>query len=283
MQQINALFGAAVIEPAGAKWSCDKTDAFANPQNIDSYKGTVPCQPGDAGYSAPPATRASATVTAGTQTFREFVPMVTDDLLISSNNTSSINYKTDPTFFRYGNPDGSAPTFAANGDNNCAISNALVHRDPATPIFGAVLGTPTRFRVLHPSGVGTTGVFTVNGHVWAREPYINDSTAIGNNKQAQWMGSHDQHGSTDHFELVIASAGGKAGVPGDYLYTTFLPSQNKFGSWGVFRVVRLDAKGNPIVPVAPTDCQTDPKAKPEPAPKDNLQRFIRQPITAPPQ
>jgi hypothetical protein len=292
MQQINALFGAMVVEPAGAKWSCDKTDAFLHPENIGSYKGTVPCQPGDAGYAGAPATRASATVTAGTQSFREFVPMVTDDLLISANNTSSVNYKTDPTFFRYGNPDPTRPTpppiFDPNGDNNCAISNALptltpLGRDPATPIFGAVLGTPTRFRVLHPSGVGTTGVFTVNGHIWAREPYINDSTAIGNNKQAQWMGSHDQFGSTDHFEMVIANAGGKAGVPGDYLYTTFLPSQNRFGSWGVFRVVKLDTKGNPIVPVAPKDCQADPNAKPEPAPKDNLQRFIRQPIQSIPQ
>ena len=277
---INSLFGAMVVEPAGSTWKCDKS---LDTKSIDSYQGKVPCDPSDPGYTTPPATRASATVTEpGKNThFREFVAMVNEDLLITFNNTSAINYKTDPTFFRYGHPDASSQEFNTPGnDNNCAISNALVHRDPATPIFGAIAGTPTRFRLIHPQGTGTVQVFTLAGHVWQRNPYVQNSKAIGNNQESQWLGSHDNHAGTDHFDLVVEKAGGKFEIPGDYLYTTFLPvSQNPFGSWGVFRVAKLGPNGQPQVPDAPTSCTADPAAKPLPARENDLRRFIRQPLS----
>jgi hypothetical protein len=65
------------------------------------------------------------------------------------------------------------------------------------------------------------------------------------------------------------------GVPGDYLYTTFVPNQNMLGSWGIFRV--LDSSGNPLPPnnqaCVPTNTQPAPR-KSERDPND----FIRQPF-----
>jgi hypothetical protein len=287
LQHINGMFGAIIVEPAGSTWKCDSS---LDPTNLNSFQGNAPCDPSDPGYAGPPATRAAATVTEPLQKqhFREFVAMVNENLVISQSNKSAINYQTDPTYYRYGNPSGAVPQqFSPNFDNNCAISNALVSRDPLTPVFGAVVGTPTRFRLLHPSDVGTAQVFTLAGHVWQREPYVLDSKQIGNNKESQWMGSHDQFGSTDHFDLTVAKAGGKAGIAGDYLYTVFLPSQNRFGSWGVFRVAKL-VNGKPSVPASPPppDCPKDPAAKPEPQPqnvRDSLERFIRQPTVTKPE
>jgi hypothetical protein len=129
---------------------------------------------------------------------------------------------------------------------------------------------------MHPQGTGTAQVFTINGHVWQREPYTNNSTVIGNNQLSQWLGSHDSHGGTDHYDIVIAKAGGQNEVPGDYLYTSFVPNQNLLGSWGIFRV--LDSAGNQV-PSNPV-CNA-PAAAPLAAPRKSerdINDFIRQPF-----
>jgi hypothetical protein len=275
MQHQWSLFGGMVIEPAGSKWTCDALDS--NGKTIQ-----VPCEPTPGvptTQNLKNYTRASATVipAAGTQ-FREFVAMVNEDLILSSGNRSAINYRTEPTYYRYGNPNpggGPAlPNFSPSGDNSCAVSNALVAGDPQTPIFTANAGTPVRFRLMHPQGSGTAQVFTVNGHVWQREPYTNGSAVIGDNQLSQWLGSHDSHGGTDHQDIVIDKAGGQFGVAGDYLYTVFVPNQNMFGSWGIFRVLDNGKQvGNN------TTCTPLPSAPKPSAPlKDDLNRFIRQPI-----
>ena len=96
----------------------------------------------------------------------------------------------------------------------------------------------------HPMGTGDSQVFTVHGHNWQRNPYQKNSLIIGNNNLSQWLGSRDNHGSSDHFDLVIDKAGGTFGRQGDYLYTAYLPDQAALGAWGVFRV------GNPGTPAA---------------------------------
>lgn len=278
LQHINALYGGMIIEPAGSRWLCGEEGRLAS------------CDPPRPGQNIPypPTTRASATVTPSTvpipaRPFREFVTMISEDLKISSNNSSAVNYRTEPTFYRYGNPNASSPVFAANGDNDCAQSNALVQTsgqnllqaDPQTPVFTARVGTPFRFRMMHPPGTGTSQVFTLNGHVWQRNPYMNFSTQIGNNNQSQWIGSRDNHGATDHFDLVGGLAGGKNGVAGDYLYTVFLPGQSQLGAWGIFRV--LDANGKPVVgkpSCAPSQASPAPQTAPQ---LKGADRFLRLP------
>ncbi|MCI0590480.1 MAG: hypothetical protein L0Y67_02565, partial [Gammaproteobacteria bacterium] len=117
-------------------------------------------------------------------------------------------------------------------------------------------------------------VFTLHGHVWQWNPYKNDSREIGDNSLSQWQGSRDNHGSTDHFDLVVDKAGGEGGQAGDYLYTVFQPLQASTGAWGIFRVGDLNPQLQPNAACTPVKA---PSGYVAPLPKDDLNRFIRQP------
>jgi hypothetical protein len=178
-------------------------------------------------------------------------------------------------------------------DLSCMWSNQLWNApsmpvasvgDPQTPIFTAEVGDRVRFRLTHPFGTGTSQVFGLNGHVWQRNPYRNDSKDMGDNRLSQWMGSRDNHGSTDHFDIMIDKAGGEGGLAGDYLYSVFVPNQARNGAWGVFRVGHNPGPAQPNAACTPAG-QVQPLVGP-PAPaqkKEDLDRFIRQPINKSPQ
>lgn len=279
LQHINGLYGAMVIEPDGvddSKITCDGKDANGNLIQVS-------CGP-LVDTTTTVLSRASANITVpGSKPFREFVVMMTEDLKVgnagSQSTISAVNYRTEPTYYRLGNPN--PDTFAKNGDNNCSLSNGLVRADPQTPIYTAQQGAQVRFRMLHPPGTGIVQVFSLHGHVWQRNPYAAGSTQIGDNKLSQWMGSLDNLGATAHYDLVINQAGGPAGVAGDYLYSAFVPAKAEFGLWGIFRV--LDANGMAVTP-CPSVCvpaTTQPATlTPAPVPgKDLLDRFRIKPAT----
>jgi hypothetical protein len=181
-----------------------------------------------------------------------------------------VNYRTEPKSFRYA---GNSTT-----DFSCMLSNQLIQtaqKDPKTPILTAEVGDAVRFRMTHPFGTGTSQVFTVHGHVWQRNPYTKESQVIGNNSLSQWLGSRDNHGATDHFELVVDKAGGEAGQAGDYLYTVFLPNQASLGAWGIFRVGHNSGPAPAITACKPP---LQPQALPVVPKKDDLKRFIREPV-----
>jgi hypothetical protein len=269
-QNINGLFGAMVIEPAGSTWKCGEAVSLAN------------CDPG----VAPAASRASATVTLakplanGTKMFREFVVMISDAMISNNNNPSkpvqaqgAVNYRTEPQAFRY--------QYNATTDFSCMSSNLLnqgnpppptAFGDPKTPIFTAEVGDNVRFRMAHPFGTGASQVITVHGHVWQRNPYTAESTVIDSNSLSQWLGSRDNHGSSDHFDFVIDKAGGENKQPGDYLYTGFVPIQARQGAWGIFRVGHRFGPQAPNAVCAPV---TPPTNYMVPKPKDDLERFNR--------
>ncbi len=52
-----------------------------------------------------------------------------------------------------------------------------------------------------------------------------------------WQGSRMGHGPTNHYDILIASAGGINAVPGDYLYRTYPAMHFRLGLWGIFRVL----------------------------------------------
>jgi len=258
-QNFNGLFGQMIIEPQGSTWQCGEAGSL------------VPCDPSPA---PPPTTRASATVTLADATkFREFALMISDDIrIIGEDPGGAVNYRTEPKDFRY----------AGNGttDFSCMLSNQLVNSDPQTPIFTAEVGDRARFRLAHPFGTGTSQVFSLHGHVWQRNPYRNDSKEIGNNSLSQWIGSRDNHGSTDHFDITIDKAGGEGGRAGDYLYTVFVPIQARTGAWGIFRVghnnapIQTNAACTPAAPVQPLVGPRVPQ-------KEDVERFIREPVNPP--
>lgn len=223
--------------------------------------------------------------------------MVNEDLkmLTAPNNEetrAAINYKTEPTLYRFGKASGQFPA-----DRHCVLSNLLVQTpapppiaspltkaDPLTPVFTATAGTPVRFRVLHPPAAGIVQTFVLHGHVWQRNPYVNGSKAMGDNKLSQWIGSIDNLGSTTHNDIVISKAGGEAAVPGDYLYTTFVPAKAEFGLWGIFRVLNPD--GSVAVGSTTPDCAPAPAPAPTAQPTtttddsvENLEKFRKAPGT----
>jgi hypothetical protein len=258
-QHPNGVFGQMIIEPAGSTWQCGDPGSLAS------------CDPGSG------VSRASATITAPAGIkFREFSIMLSDALITSAAQpVNAINYRTEPANHRYAKP---------GTDVSCMTSNTLADPtqttpaqigEPQTPIFKANPGDEVRFRMTHPLGTGNSEVFTIHGHSWLRNPYQNNSSLIAPNNLSQWMGSRDNHGSSDHFDLVIPQAGGTFNRPGDYLYTTYLPADASAGSWGIFRV------GNPPAPPAGV---CTPGARTEPAPgarppiQDLIERFRRPPL-----
>jgi len=279
-QGINGLYGSMIIEPQGSTAMCDAKD---NSGNLIQ----VPCDP-TSGFDPSTVkdyTRASGTITLADKTtkFREFALMISDNLLISGGNSSAVNYRTEPRSFRFG---------CGLGDLSCMKSDQLIQKqlsgnpqtcttvgqvnDPQTPLFTAGIGETARFRMTHPFGTGTSQVFTLHGHDWQRNPYKSDSQAIGDQSLSQWLGSRDNHGSTDHFDLVVNKAGGEWGRPGDYLYTVFIPNQQAVGAWGIFRV---GPKGSSQATPA---CNPTLPTTQYPPPGNAEERFIRQPVNKSP-
>jgi hypothetical protein len=261
-QNQNGLYGSMIIEPANSTWKCGEAG------NLRS------CDPSS---DPPPTSRVSATVTLqDNTTFREFALMIGDSVRINGNNTGAVNYGTEPWSFRYHDNN--------TGDFSCMLSNQLPQvlptptqpvGDPRTPILTAAIGDRVRFRMTHPFGTGTSQVFSLHGHVWQRNPYINNSSQLGSNILSQWIGSRDNHGSSDHFDMLIDKAGGEGGQAGDYLYTVFVPTQARDGAWGIFRV------GNrPASQIQNAGCPalTSPGYQPPLKLNDGTQRFTRQPL-----
>ena len=243
LQQPYGLIGSLIIEPVGTIWcNTSKTVCINNgplfDTTVDLYRGS-------------------------TLQFREFVAMMQDAVRLTTTlagkaggavNGVSMNFGTEPMRLRFGATGADFNTF----DMSSAFSNFMTNPttkqaqgQPQTPVFSAAAGTPVRFRMLHPDGEGgfPDNVFTLHGHVWQEEPYTNDavgnpSGVLGTNTFSQWMGSRDGFGAGNHFDLLIASAGGPNRIAGDYLYGSF-PVQRGPGApsgglpgglWGVFRV-----------------------------------------------
>jgi hypothetical protein len=150
--------------------------------------------------------------------------------------TRAINYRTEPLDYRFADPAWlqNLNALAPLGISK-ALSNAQVLADPQTPVFVARAGQPLRMRMVHPAGINEQ-VFTMHGHVWQEEPYVDGSKSIGRNPLSQSQGSRDAFGANIAFDAVIEKAGGAAGVPGDYLYRTFIGSIFQSGLWGLLRV-----------------------------------------------
>ncbi|HYH08130.1 MAG TPA: hypothetical protein VEK11_13820 [Thermoanaerobaculia bacterium] len=245
-QQPYALIGSLIVEPKGSIW-CNATKTVCS--SAMGYGPTV-----GPVYD----TTADVYSSTGSLQYREFVAMVQDGIKLNvtgkgTQNGVSVNFGTEPMFLRF------APNIGDfnNTDMSAAFSNFLVNPntgsqqgEPQTPIFTAPAGMPVRFRMLHPDGPGgfPDNVFTLHGHVWQEEPYVNDaagnpSAVLGTNPLSQWMGARDGFGSGNHFDILFPSAGGPNKVAGDYLYGSF-PVQRGPGTqegavggfWGVFRV-----------------------------------------------
>src|SRR5581483_4543490 len=225
MQVYRGLFGALVVEPAGSHWTPD------------------------------PQSAASATVWNGDKVFREFVVAYQNDANMLTNGNSwwatgnplaGFNYRAEPAWLRFGPLldtalGEQAPKDWTNlsqtdlqnisllqmsqVDETKTTANALVGAEPQTPIFRAPAHMPARFRLVMPGGDGDNQItWELTGHLWQEEPYAAASTKIGYNPQSVSVGTLTGYGAASAYDVVLddtpgsAPAGGRFGVPGDYLY-----------------------------------------------------------------
>jgi hypothetical protein len=167
-------------------------------QGQKSLVGGMSVAPKDATVKVDADSRAQATVTAGTTTFRDFMLVMQKDTNqryksgnavphmngegvgipedSQENSGMALNYGIEPLWFRFGiapNAPFGGPGSYADVNAEQAYSNALAGGlDPVTPVFKVQPGTEARIHsaVPHSTSRGTT--WTFYGHVWERDPYV---------------------------------------------------------------------------------------------------------------
>ncbi|HSN54075.1 MAG TPA: hypothetical protein VLT32_05360, partial [Candidatus Sulfomarinibacteraceae bacterium] len=261
------LIGGLIVEPMGSTWQCDA--GFANngrPRFVDCYGG---------GRQGLPTTRAAATITTSTGSFRDFVAIYQDDVNLrfgddvtlpgindagvftniafaagdpvptvseeqepEDSGGKGLNYRTEPSWFRLGYAPTGNSGFTRTVDFTDVWANGTVGGDPKTPVFRAGPNQEVRFRLLKPGGHNRNQVFTLHGHLWPRHPYNFDSTRIDpDNQKTFWHGEQMGHGPSNHVNVVpLNGAGGYYGATGDYLFRDMTPVHADNGTWGILRV-----------------------------------------------
>lgn len=110
--------------------------------------------------------------------------------------------------------------------------------DPQTPILTAGAGDPARMHVVFAGGTPNFPiVFDIHGHSWLENPWIQGSSELGANPQAQTFGMEAMV-PFQSSNFMIPSAGGGMKIPGDYLYEVFQSEASNAapGAWGLLRV-----------------------------------------------
>jgi hypothetical protein len=151
----------------------------------------------------------------------------------------AINYRTEPLWKRMQHAPGEEfPDTDDFTDWWDVLSNNKVGAEIQTPLYTAAPGQLIRFRLLMPGGHSRNIVFALNGHVWDKEPYVQNSTRLGrNNTFSFWEGARMGHGPSNHADLLLrAGAGGKFSITGDYLFRDQVGTGIDHGLWGILRV-----------------------------------------------
>lgn len=209
----HGLFGAILIEPAGATWY----------RNFSLSKALYDEE---------------AVITApGIEPFRECVLMIQNGIRMLDRNGELVktireddgeaidaedtgekgyNYRSE----RFAN--------RLKRDNEISrIFNSRIHGDPATPLFKAYTGERVIFRTMMPADKPRNVGFTLHGHTWREQPDDPFSRVIP-------LQGGVSIGNTFNMELTDG-----ASCPGDYLYRSgSLKWDVESGMWGIFRVMK---------------------------------------------
>ena len=145
---------------------------------------------------------------------------------------SALNYRLAPL----------EPRLDTNPDASLVFDPAT-HGDPVTPLLEAYAGDEMRIHVLVPISEQAQ-VFSVEGHDWPLEPGL-----VGTN-----MLSSVQVGALEAITTVIESgAGGRSGLPGDYLYGDHREPYREAGLWGLLRVYGQSQKDVLLIPLTSSE------------------------------
>lgn len=209
----HGLFGAIIIEPAGAKWY----------RNFTKRDGTFAEQ---------------AVITApGMENFREYILFIQNGIRLLDKNGELIQTasgtEAEPVDAEDTGEKGynyRSERFANRLQNDRRISKVFssrIHGDPATPVLKAYAGDRVKFRAVMPADKPRNTGITVHGHLWREQPDDPFSRVIP-------MQGGISIGNKFDMELEQG-----AGCPGDYLYRSgSLKWDVESGMWGIFRVMK---------------------------------------------
>lgn len=208
----HGLFGAVIVEPAGARWyrSFSLSKALYEEQAV---------------ITAP-----------GVESFRECVVMIQNGIrmldadgelvkTISEDGEAVDSEDTGEKGYNY-----RSERFANRLRRDRRISRVFssrIHGDPATPLFKAYTGDRVIFRTMMPSDKPRNVGFTIHGHTWKEQPEDPFSRVIP-------LQGGISIGNTFSMELTNG-----ASCPGDYLYRSgSFKWDVESGMWGIFRVLK---------------------------------------------
>ncbi|NOT10523.1 MAG: hypothetical protein HOP23_01585 [Methylococcaceae bacterium] len=234
----HGAIGAVIVEPRDATWMLPETNPLQTQMST------------------------KITLQDSKQSFHEFVLLMQDDLSLQQHKQpmpnhrmaddaedtgqKGFNYATEPLWARNGVGTSGADFNVLNQVDYTHTLSAYKNIapcgqscDPQTPIFEAPAGADVRFRVVHPGGHSRQHAFVLHGHNWDYQPWANASTKLtdADNKEPRTarIGAIGGIGPSRHVN-ILAKAGGKCEVPGDYLFRVQEQFQFQGGMWGIFRV-----------------------------------------------
>lgn len=209
----HGLFGAVIVEPAGAQWY----ENFTKRKNPFAEQAVI---------TAP-----------GMESFREFVLFIQNGIRLLDEKGNLIqtaaadseepvdaedtgekgyNYRSE----RFANR-------LSRDKRVWKIFSSKVHGDPATPVWKAYSGDRVIFRTMMPADKPRNVSLTIHGHLWREQPKdafsreipLQGGISIGN-----------------RFDMELKDG---ASCPGDYLYRSGSFGWDvESGMWGIFRVMK---------------------------------------------
>ena len=127
----------------------------------------------------------------------------------------------------------------AEGGTSARVFDRNEFGDPTTPVMEAFAGDPIKVHVLVPFSE-QAHVFTLEGHQWPLEP-----GRPGSDRQ-----DSVQVGGLDALTIVPdQGAGGRTGLPGDYIYGDHREPYREAGLWGLLRVYPQGQEGTGLQPL----------------------------------
>lgn len=209
----HGLFGAIIIEPAGASWYRN----FSLSKALHEEEAVI---------TAP-----------GTESFRECVLLIQNGIRMLNSDGELIKTINEDKGEAVDDEDTGekgynyrSERFANRLKSDSRISlifSSRIHGDPATPLFKAYTGERVIFRTMMPADKPRNVGFTIHGHEWKEQPEDPFSRVIP-------LQGGISIGNAFNMELKDG-----ASCPGDYLYRSgSLKWDVESGMWGIFRVLK---------------------------------------------
>lgn len=209
----HGLFGAVIVEPAGAEWY----ENFTKKKNPFAEQAVI---------TAP-----------GMESFREYVLFIQNGIRLLDAQGNLIQTAAADSEEPVAPEDTGEKGYNYRSERFAnrllrdarvwKVFSSKVHDDPATPIWKAYSGDRVIFRTMMPADKPRNVSLTVHGHLWREQP--NDALS----REIPLQGGISVG---NRFDMELKDG---AACPGDYLYRSGSFAWDvESGMWGIFRVMK---------------------------------------------